>query len=138
MSKVYVIMMFIEDAERNAEYAIEPLGVYSTLNKALKYVQQLENVTKNEDNCIYEIFEYEIDIKPIALDWLKKYKEKAEAEVNKMVMSLMKQGLIDQLVGEDGNFYYSLTELGSEIAKSENPPKSLKKFQENMKKDLDK
>ena len=29
----------------------------------------------------------------------------------------MDEGIIDQLVGEDGKFYYILTEMGSEIAK---------------------
>lgn len=137
MTKVYVIMMFIEDDQSEMEYAIEPLGVYSSLKKAIKYVEELESVTRDEDNCMYEIFEYELDNKPIALDWLKKYKENSEAEVNKIVMSLMKQGLVDQLIGEDGNFYYRLTKLGEEIAGSDNVPKSLKDFQEKNKKNLD-
>jgi hypothetical protein len=135
---VYIIMMFVEDEEGESEYALEPLGVYSTINKALKYVQQLEETTKDNENCIYEIFEYQMDSKPIALDWLKAYQEKAQTSINNMIISLMNQGLIDQLIGEDGEFYYRLTKLGEEIAQSDNPPKSLKEFQEKNKKDLDK
>ena len=35
----------------------------------------------------------------------------------KNVKKLMDFGVIDQLVGEDGNFYYILTELGKEIVR---------------------
>ena len=34
------------------------------------------------------------------------------------VKNLMDKGIIDQLIGEDGRFYYVLTEAGKEIAKT--------------------
>ena len=41
-------------------------------------------------------------------------------------MGLMKKGYVDQLVGEDGHFYYTLTDFGKDQMKS--IPEQIKKF----------
>ena len=41
-------------------------------------------------------------------------------------MELMNKGYVDQLIGEDGNFYYTLTDMGKDKMKS--MPEQIKKF----------
>ena len=49
-----------------------------------------------------------------------------EQTIQDAVLKLMKDGLVDQLIGEDGNFYYTLTDVGKDKMKS--MPENIKKF----------
>lgn len=51
------------------------------------------------------------------------YKDKDESpeesyeQMENLMMNLVKKGIMEQYTGEDGEFYFGLTELGREIAK---------------------
>ena len=103
-------------------YSVEPVGVYTDLEVALDYTDQLEEmVTPSKGSKIpyamFDILEFEFDRKPILLEFMEKDKNRLENGVEKMLIKLMKKGLVDQLIGEDGHFYYVLTDSGKKIIK---------------------
>lgn len=51
-----------------------------------------------------------------------------EKDTDEAIIKLMKTGIVDQLVGEDGNFYYTLTEKGKDKIKDMNLPKYISKL----------
>ena len=103
-------------------YSVEPVGVYTDLEVALEYTDKLEDMIKppkgsKKPYAIFDILEFEIDKKPILLEYMQKDKDRFENGVEKMLIKLMKKGLVDQLIGEDGHFYYVLTDSGKKIVK---------------------
>ena len=46
----------------------------------------------------------------------KKTTRSLEDEITSVLMSLMDKGYVEQLVGDDGRFYYELTDMGQGIA----------------------
>jgi len=127
--KVYIIVSITADGSPlNVSFSIEPVGVCSTLESALDYVNELDNYTHDgkDTETAYDVFEFEVAKEPVLLDWLKKEKKILEESVQQSIMELMKKGLVDQLIGEDGHFYYTLTDLGKETMKS--IPEQIKKF----------
>ena len=103
-------------------YSVEPVGVYTDLEVALEYTDKLEDMIKppkgsKKPYAIFDILEFEIDKKPILLEYMQKDKDRFENGVEKMLIKLMKKGLVDQLIGEDGHFYYVLTDSGKKIIK---------------------
>lgn len=130
MDKVYIIVMIASEGKEKPTFSVEPIGVYSELDKAMDYVSKLESVTVSNksmfEETIYDVMEFDIDGEPLMLSWLKKEKQVMEETVQNAILQLMKEGLVDQLVGEDGHFYYTLTEIGK--AKMKNMPENIKKF----------
>ncbi len=126
--KIYVIVSVTSQGKTIPSFSIEPEGVYSTLDKALNYVQELEdNKTGSSfSETEYDVLEYKIDEEPSVLNFLKKEKEILLSNIEDTIIKLMKKGYIDQLVGEDGYFYYQLTETGKAFSKS--IPEQIKKF----------
>tara|TARA_Y100000004_G_scaffold74490_1_gene83654 strand:- start:50 stop:457 length:408 start_codon:yes stop_codon:yes gene_type:complete len=103
-------------------YSVEPVGVYTDLEVALEYTDKLEDMIKppkgsKKPYAIFDILEFEIDKKPILLEYMQKDKDRFENGIEKMLIKLMKKGLVDQLIGEDGHFYYVLTDSGKKIVK---------------------
>jgi hypothetical protein len=74
---------------------------------------------------MFDVLEFSLDAKPPMLTFLEKSKTRLEDNLSKSLITLMKRGLIDQLVGEDGHFYYVLTERGEKL--SDSLPKDIKK-----------
>ena len=134
MSKVYVVVMIEADLKqmKDETYAVEPLGVYSSSQKALDYINELEKVNPISERyeTVFDIFEFDMDKEPLMLKWMAKQKEIKERTIQDAVVDLMKEGMIDQLIGEDGHFYYVLTDLGKksfdEMRKG--VPEQIKKF----------
>jgi len=62
------------------------------------------------------------------LDFLEKREEVKNETLSDILIGLMKKGLVDQLIGEDGNFYYVLTDLGKETSKNKLIPEHIKKY----------
>jgi hypothetical protein len=102
--KIFILEVIMGALER---MTLETIGVYTTKNRA---IQAMQNLPAPKDDWIYNIEEFKVDDCP--RDIFKDH--------DKDVQRLMKDGLIDQLVGEDGRFYYILTDLGNEIAKKIN------------------
>lgn len=116
-----------------SHFSVEPIGAYTDLELALDHVTELEEAMPDEtENSIFDILEFDLDTRPIFLEFLQIEKEMVQKNLEKAIISLMKDGLVDQLIGEDGNFYYSLTDLGQEEATK--IPKSIKKFFKRKKK----
>lgn len=90
---------------------VEPIGVYSSLENAVKYINELK---KFNSVYVFDVLEYEVDCAPHLLKFLNKEKESYENMIEEDIINLMNQGLLDQLIGEDGHFYYSITEKGKE------------------------
>ena len=127
METVYVVVMMQNVTEKTLAYfSVEPVGVYSDLELALDHIEQLEDAIADSSDSIFDVIEFDIDETPILLAFLQREKELAEESLEKAIISLMKDGLVDQLIGEDGKFYYSLTELGEREAQK--IPKHVKKF----------
>ena len=126
--KVYVIIQVQADGNpASPSFSVDPVGVCSKLEIALEYVNELENLTPSSDvEIVYDVLEYNVDQEPLMLEWLKKEKKILNETVEKTIIELMKKGFVDQLIGEDGHFYYTLTDLGKETTKS--IPEQVKKF----------
>lgn len=105
------------------------------MKKALKHIKKLEELTiqNDEEEIMYDVVEYNLDEEPPFINWLKEQKEKNDKEIEKVVVDLMKKGMIDQLIGEDGNFYYTLTDLGEKAMNQGGVVNNFKKF---FKKDM--
>ena len=117
-------------------YSVEPLGVYTDLELALNYADELENEVRPPSGmkgkkpvAVFDILEFDIDEEPLLLKHLKQDSKNLESGVQKMIVSLMKKGYVDQLIGEDGHFYYVLTKSGKDIVR--NLPPHIKKFFDN-------
>lgn len=101
--------------EKNESFSIEPIGVYSSLKRATKNRKECKRYISptNEKNTIFEIMDFELNEDAKFLTW---YREAVDILDNE-TKSLMDKGYIDQLVGEDGEFYYTLTNKGKKIEK---------------------
>jgi hypothetical protein len=125
--KVYVIVSIIAEGKVITNFSVEPVGVCSTLEKALEYVNELEENTHQDPKMFketaYDIFEFDLDEEPLMLSFLKKEMELIQDGIEQVVMELMEKGYVDQLIGEDGNFYYTLTNIGKD-----NMDEQIKKF----------
>lgn len=131
MDKVYIIVMIVSEGTTiKPSFSVEPLGVYSDVELALDYINKLEKLTTDDNSMfketVYDIMEFDMDGEPLMLSWLKKEKQMLEDTIQDAVLKLMQDGLVDQLIGEDGNFYYTLTDVGK--AKMKNMPENIKKF----------
>ena len=134
--KVYVVVMIEGDEEGGL--AVEPLGVYSEEETAIKYAKELDALVPEDDEFrpVYDVFDFYLDGEPFMLKFMKKQKEMQTDLVQEMIIDLMKEGMVDQLIGEDGHFYYTLTDLGQKTYNEmkggvpENVKKFLRKRQE--------
>ena len=129
MTTVYAIVMITGD-EESLGFGIEPVGIYSSMEAAFEYVEKLEeHAPKIKGEYMFDIFEYKLDESPILLDFFKTQKQQQginEEAIQDLIIELMKEGVLDQLVGEDGRFYYKLTEKGKK--RSKEISKDIKKF----------
>jgi DNA-binding HxlR family transcriptional regulator len=125
--KLYVIVM-VQANVNIKEFSLEPLGIYRDLDLALNYVNKLEKaIPKSEvSESIFDVLEFTIDEEPIMLEFFTKQKLIMQESLEEALIKLMKNGVIDQLVGEDGHFYYRLTKLGKDRVKK--IPDQIKKF----------
>tara|TARA_Y100000004_G_C8766865_1_gene349021 strand:- start:137 stop:535 length:399 start_codon:yes stop_codon:yes gene_type:complete len=126
--KVYVIVSITAEGNLIPSYSVEPLGIYSTLEEALDYSGQLEENTPKSSSIetVYDVFEFTLGEEPTLLKFLKAQQKMVEESVQESIITLMKKGYVDQLIGEDGHFYYTLTDFGKDQMKS--IPEQIKKF----------
>lgn len=131
--RVYVLVMIEGSIDNGPEsFAIEPLGVFTSEKKAMRYVEEMYEATPKSDDVeiAYDIFDFDLDVKPFMLSFLEKQKEVQKDLVQDMIIDLMKEGMVDQLIGEDGHFYYTLTDLGQKTYNEMKGgvPENVKKF----------
>jgi len=102
--KVYILEVVMNSGSKGIHLSLETIGVYSTKNEALKAIQKLPPET---DRMVYNIQSFILNAPAVDI----------VEDTSKNVKELMDLGVIDQLVGEDGQFYYVLTEFGKEVTK---------------------
>lgn len=119
------IEMYVIVAITPTKDEIEPLAVFSCPFMAEDTVQEM-TLLNVQSGTIYTVLEMELDREPELLEEMKKVREWREAAITESIMQLMQEGLIDQLIGEDGEFYYTLTDLGK--GHQSKIPKQIKKF----------
>jgi len=91
------------------------IGVYTTMSQAKTAVVLAKKRNKNKKDKKGDIL-YDIIMCP--LDYLpEKQLDEYETIYEKALYDLIDKGLMEALVGEDGYFYYELTEEGRKMAK---------------------
>lgn len=105
--------------EKSDSIAIDPVSVHSDLEVAMNYAEKLERFNKTNNflqpmgvENTYDVLEFYLDEPPMLLTLFENKKKELEESVEKTIISLMKKGIVDQLIGEDGYFYYKLTDKG--------------------------
>ena len=103
----------------------EPVAIYSDFETASRWLDELADQiegTSDEGKVWFDIIGMPIDEEPpqLLLD-LRAEQELLRNTVQDILIRLMRQDLVDQLIGEDGKFYYEITEKGREKLK-EMPP----------------
>ena len=102
--KVFVLEVIMGPVEN---LSVETIGIYTTYVRAISAMEKLPAPT---DDIVYNIEQFNVDDEARDI-----FKDSDDSDQD--IKRLMDEGIIDQLVGEDGRFYYVLTPLGSEITK---------------------
>ena len=102
--KVFVLEVIMGPVEN---LSVETIGIYTTYVRAIGAMEKLPAPT---DDIVYNIEQFNVDDEARDI-----FKDSDDSDQD--IKRLMDEGIIDQLVGEDGRFYYVLTPLGSEITK---------------------
>ena len=103
----------------------EPVAIYSDFETAARWMDELADQiegTADEGSVWFDIMGMPMDEDPpqLLLD-LRAEEELLRNTIQDILIRLMKQDLVDQLIGEDGKFYYEITDKGREKLK-EMPP----------------
>ncbi len=111
----------------------EPVAIYGDLEDASYWLEQLIDQIKgtaDEGRTSFDIIGMELDQDPpqLLID-LKHEEEILKSTVQEILVKLMKEGLVDQLIGEDGKFYYEITDVGRE--KIKDMPTNIKDYFED-------
>jgi hypothetical protein len=110
MKTVYVLEL-ISNNDNNI--SVESIGVYSTNElaneKRMEIIKRFPELFTGEKKSLYDlvIYSFVLDSEP------ELYNEKLKEEtVNIIIQDLIDDELIDSFIGEDGEFYFGLTEKG--------------------------
>jgi len=112
---IMYVLVRIEDIE--GTFTVDPCGVYSEPDDAFDWMTELELLNKDPENVIFDALEFDLDEEPAVLGWMKGEKQALIDNIDKTLRSLCERGMIEQLVGEDGRFYYELTHKGETTMK---------------------
>ena len=111
----------------NKEISVEPIGVYTELELAMDYLNELEELISNDsDEDFFDIIKYKINSKPDLIELLEEKQKQHQEIIEDAIVRLMQKGDVEQLIGEDGEFYYKLSDFGKK--KSETVQEKLDKF----------
>lgn len=124
---------------------IDPVALYDNPQDALEWAAELEmeiSGTADEETTYFDVMVMDVNQRPALLDQLREERELMRDTIEKILIKLMKDGLVDQLIGEDGRFYYICTDLGREELEKYPLPQEVKDFlkekmKENDEEDLD-
>lgn len=129
MKQVYVLEAIIQDKNKD-KIIVDIVGIYINAEDALKYKILCEkDLSKEEEEVIsFNMRNVYINQPPAFLDpdkWIWQREDLKNIIVDKTnnlnldvfddtMIEMMKDGLVDQLIGSDGEFYYHLTEKGKQ------------------------
>jgi len=121
---MYVIVR-VEDV--GGTFTVDPCGIYTDEGDAFDWIEKLEELNKNPDAVVFDALEFEVDEEPPILGSMQTDRQALIDHTDKTLHSLLQRGMIEQLVGEDGKFYYEMTSKGATTMKGI-PGKEIKKF----------
>jgi len=101
---VFVIIEHTMPDEEN-EGGATILGVFDDKELAEDKIKEL-SLNADPTKCFYEALEYEMNVL---------MQESNENVISEAIESLIKRDLIDYTIGEDGEFYFHLTEKGRDV-----------------------
>ncbi len=106
-------------------HTTEPVAIYSDFETAARWMDELADQiseTSDEGSVWFDIIGMPIDEEPpqLLLD-LRAEQELLRNTIQDILIRLMREDLVDQLIGEDGKFYYEITEKGVEKLKDMPP-----------------
>ncbi len=116
---VYCVTMI---TQLDDNISIDCVAVYSDKDTAIEIAKEMEDNHQKlgfSGESIYDVFDFTLDEEPILLDFQRKrLKQIAETndKVDEALTELMNSGLVEQLIGEDGHFYYELTSEGRGVS----------------------
>lgn len=111
--KIYLLEIIII---KSGIVSVETIGVYSSKSTAEKFKRKIEKANPALFKSVNRTDVCELTISPLMLDD-EPVLFSEPIDLEEITYSLMNKGLVDQLIGEDGNFYYILTDLGKQSVK---------------------
>jgi len=126
---MFVVMCTYKELETNiSDFGVKivsmenssyPMGFYDSEDEAIDWCSELNKVLNGQDKITthFDVYEVACNIKPPFFEEYAKVRAEEADRNDESLKSLMDKGHIDQLIGEDGEFYYKLTDKGKEIAK---------------------
>ncbi len=111
--KIYLLEIIII---KSGIVSVETIGVYSSKSIAEKFKRKIEKANPNLFKSVNRTDVCELTVSPLMLDD-EPILFSEPIDLEEITYSLMNKGLVDQLIGEDGNFYYILTDLGKQSVK---------------------
>lgn len=121
------IWVLIKIEDHNGILTVDPLGVYADANDALDWVEKLEKLNRNKQNCCFDTIDFQMEAQPICYQQMIDDREKTIDAVNETLQSLLRKELIEMYVEEDGRFSYELTTKGRTMMKGI-PGQKIEKF----------
>lgn len=125
----------LDDDDYN--FSVDPIASYSELEDAMYWSDRMQEISDSlhgKNTRFYDIIELQLDEKPALLNFYEEEVERTHELVEKVIKDLMNKGYLDQLIGEDGEFYYTETEKGKREISS--LPDAIKKIIDKKKKQL--
>jgi hypothetical protein len=106
MMIVYVLEIITVNGETNINtpFSLESVGAYSSQESAIEAIKTLP---PEREDLVYNIQGFELDAPA----------SNSIDDIESDLKGMMNMGIVDQLVGEDGQFYYELTDAGKKIGK---------------------
>lgn len=99
MKELYLVTRYNIDNDSIKESAFN-IGIFDSQERAEDIAIEMQSLYEEKYDCI--VLVTPLDLNETYVDT----QESLEELVSMTLESLMKKGAIDQLIGEDGNFYY--------------------------------
>ncbi len=116
------------------DISMEPIGIYTDIELAMDHLNSLEELTTGDNKeDFFDVVSYKMNTKPDLITLLEEKKREQQELLENALLRLMQRGDIDQVIGEDGEFYYKLTDFGKSAANT--LKKKISKFRRRNKKD---
>ena len=128
--EVYCVVMVVQVTE--LECSVDCVAVFDDMEIAIETAKEMQDnheIIGFETETVYDVLPYELNAEPMLLQFQRariKQIQVTNDKVDEVLSKLMRDGYVDQLIGEDGRFYYELTREGKE--ESEKIPELVKKF----------
>jgi len=132
LNLVYIVEVIIRN-DKTGELLSETVGVYDKLSLAEEYRNKCDDdLSAEEQNYIlYDVRAIVLNRMPDVLNprlyeaeqlTLKQLSSGLDVDIEpdvfeEAIIEMINKGYVDQLIGEDGEFYYELTEKGREAGK---------------------